>query len=183
VRGIEDETADWDSIPFLDYLKREAQAGKVQAIVVTRGIRPLDWPAAKDTHIRRRFALLGQTLDGMRVWDARRALAALRELGVVGEAPVELHGHHAMAAVALWTAVFEPAIQKIVLADPPASVHDGPAFLNLERLLDMPQALALLHPREVVLITATPEAWRWPHALDAALTPGRDWPQFLAPRR
>ena len=50
------------------------------AFVAPRGIGRTAWNAdpAKQTQIRRRFMLLGQTLDGMRVWDVRRALQALR---------------------------------------------------------------------------------------------------------
>jgi hypothetical protein len=40
--------------------------------------------AGKQVQIRRRFQLLGQTVDGMRVWDVRRALAVVRSLSSVG---------------------------------------------------------------------------------------------------
>src|SRR5262249_34328990 len=55
------------------------------AAVTPRGIGPTRWsevgadgktPSA--VQIRRRFGLLGETLDGQRVWDVRRAAAVLK---------------------------------------------------------------------------------------------------------
>ncbi len=159
-------------------MKRAGEAGLAVAVVATRGVGPTSWPSAKDTHLRRRFALLGQTLDGMRVWDARRALAALRTVKDLAEGPMDIFSRKDMAAVAFWTAVFEPDVKRIMLEDPPATVRDGPALLNLDRVLGMPQALALLGPREVVLIGADPASWAWARDLASVLHPGASWPEF-----
>src|SRR5262249_17875316 len=46
-----------------------------QVFVVPRGVGPTRYGGAgtpAETHLKRRFALLGQTLDGQRVWDVRR---------------------------------------------------------------------------------------------------------------
>src|SRR5262249_56879890 len=45
------------------------------AYVAPRGVGPTAWDQTekKQIQIRRRFQLLGQTLDGMRVWGVRRA--------------------------------------------------------------------------------------------------------------
>ena len=45
-----------------------------------RGVGPTAWPKDKDVHIRRRFGLLGQTFDGMRVLDVRRASRCMKAL-------------------------------------------------------------------------------------------------------
>jgi hypothetical protein len=42
------------------------------------------------TKIRRRFMLLGQTLDGMRVWDIRCAVQALHSVPGMDAAKIEL---------------------------------------------------------------------------------------------
>src|SRR5205823_4948662 len=55
----------------------------VLAVVAPRGIGPTRWAEVgtpADNHIKRKFALIGQTLDGQRVWDVRRALAGLRSV-------------------------------------------------------------------------------------------------------
>ena len=49
------------------------------AAICPRGVGATKWAepgTPDDTQYRRRFALVGQTLDGMRVWDVRRALQA-----------------------------------------------------------------------------------------------------------
>jgi hypothetical protein len=67
----------------------------------------------------------------------------------------------------------------------PASVRGGPAFLNLERFLEMPQALSLLYPRPIVLLDnrearrdADPEAWRWASRLAERLGAKEPWPRI-----
>jgi dienelactone hydrolase len=161
-------------------LQAALAGGKALAWVAPRGIGPTAWPAGKDTHIRRRFALLGQTLDGMRVWDARRALAALREVPGLEEPArtVTLAGSGQAAPVALWAAVFEPAVAGVELTELPATLREGPAFLNLERILEVPQAVALLHPRPVSLLASPSGAWDWARGLGQELTPEQPWPMI-----
>ncbi len=163
----------------LKSLREELEPGRALAVLAPRGVGPTSWPAKKDTHIRRRFALLGQTLDGMRVWDVRRSLAALRTVSDLDGVPVGLVGVGQAAPLALWGAVFEPEIASIELIDPPATVRDGPALLNLDRILGMPQALALLYPRPVTLRSTPPAAWRWASDLGLGLSGGGEtWPRF-----
>jgi dienelactone hydrolase len=147
------------------------------ALVVPRGVGQNAWPQAKDGQIRRRFYLLGQTLDGQRVWDVRRALALIRERPETKNARITLVGEGPMATVALWAAVFEPEVAAVELIDPPATVRDGPAYLNLERVLNMPQAVALLFPRPLTMRgTVKADDWRWASDLADRLAPRRDWP-------
>jgi dienelactone hydrolase len=150
-----------------------AEPGHAIACLAPRGIGPRAWPANKDTHIRRRFALLGQTLDGMRVWDARRALAALRSIDDLKGASIELEGAREAASWALWASVFEPEVAGARLIALPATVRDGPALLNLQRILDVPQALALLHPRPVSLVETPADVGRWAAELKQAVGGGR----------
>lgn len=145
------------------------------AIVAPRGIGPTRWSEADtpaDNHIRRRFALLGQTLDGQRVWDVRRALAVLRGVPDLKGIPVGLTAHGEMAGIALYASLFEPSVAELQLRNLPASHHHGPIFLNVRRTLDIPQALALAFPRRIELHVA-PEAprqpWDWPIQLQRAL--------------
>ena len=58
------------------------------------GNRPDAWNPnpKKQIQIRRRFMLLGQTLEGMRVWDIRRAIQAIRSIREVDDLPVCLSG-------------------------------------------------------------------------------------------
>ena len=138
------------------------------AAVCPRGIGPTRWaePGSRDdVQYRRRFALVGQTLDGQRVWDIRRALAALRTLTELQGVPLWLQGKRDMAGMALYAGLFEPDVARLDLWHLPASHHDGPIFLNVLRVLDSPQALALAFPKTIRLYVkdeAEASAWAWP---------------------
>ncbi len=149
------------------------------ATVAPRGIGPTRWSEADPFdkkpaghQIRRRFALLGQTLDGQRVWDVRRALAALRTVADLKGVPLWLQGKEDMAGIVLYAGLFEPDVARFDLWHPPASHRQGPTFLNVLRVLDMPQALALAFPRKVKLYVkddAEAKKWDWPLQLQKAL--------------
>ena len=115
------------------------------AAVAPRGIGPGAWGGdeRKHTHIRRRFMLLGQTLDGMRAWDVRRAVQALGRIDATRDRPAVLAGRGTMAGIALYAALFEPDVERLELRDVPDSHRQGPIFLNVLRFLDMPQALKM----------------------------------------
>jgi hypothetical protein len=77
-----------------------------------------------------------------------------------------------MAGLALYAAVFEPAITRLELWHPPASHRDGPTFLNVRRIIDMPQTIALAFPRSMRLYLrddTEATAWSWPLELQKAL--------------
>jgi hypothetical protein len=149
------------------------------AFVAPRGIGPTRWSETSPfdgkpngNQIRRRFALLGQTLDGQRVWDVRRALACLRTVPDLKDAPLWLQGKNDMAGIALYASLFEPDVARLDLWHPPASHRQGPIFLNVLRVLDMPQAVALAFPRKVRLYVkddAEAKTWDWPMQLQKAL--------------
>lgn len=128
--------------------------GESLAYVVPRGIGPTLWNQAerKQTHIRRRFMLLGQTLDSMQVWDVRRAVQAVRALPNIGGLPLEIHGRGTVAGVAVYASLFEEGIAAIELEQLPASHRDGPIFLNVQRFLDLPEALAMAAERSRVRV-------------------------------
>jgi len=146
------------------------------ATVAPRGIGPTRWSGIgtpEENHIKRRFALVGQTLDGQRVWDVRRALAVLRGQPELKKVPLWLQGKGDMAGIVLYSALFEPDVARLDLWDLPASHAKGPIFLNVRRTLDLPQAVALAFPRRVMLYAASEaeaaRTWAWPLELQKAL--------------
>ncbi len=145
------------------------------AYVAPRGIGPTAWNSdeRKQTQIRRRFMLLGQTLDGMRVWDIRRTIQALRTLDSTKEVPVILQGNDQMAGIALYASLFEPDITRLELWHLPDSHRDGPTFLNVLRYLDIPQAVAMAAERgQIRLYQEDGTGWRFPQAVAEKLS----WP-------
>jgi hypothetical protein len=51
-----------------------------------------------------------------------------------------------------YAALFEPSIKEVIVIDPPKSHKDGPHFLNVLRVLDIPEALGLLAPTPLTII-------------------------------
>ncbi len=114
-------------------------------------------------YVERAHVLLGRTVDTGRVWDVQSVARWLHEaegneltIGVVGKGPAGVIGAYA--------ALFETSIAEVTLVDPPSSHVSGPIFLNVLKVLDIPDALGLLAPRHVNLINAKDVAF------DRALT-------------
>ena len=148
-----------------DALKTE---GSTLAYVCPRGIGPAAWTGdqRKQTQIRRRFMLLGQTLDGMRVWDVRRTIQALGQIDEVAGVSPTVAAHGNMAGVVLYAVLFEPQSAGLDLTDLPATHRDGPILLNVLRYLDMPQALALAAEyTSITLHGQNASAWKFPASL------------------
>jgi hypothetical protein len=69
-----------------------------------------------------------------------------------------------MAVVALYAALFEPNVARLDLWSLPPSHAEGPDFLNVLRVLDVPQALAMAAERSRVKLYDT-DAARWDYPL------------------
>jgi hypothetical protein len=139
------------------------------AYFAPRGIGPTAWSSSEpetETHIRRRFMLLGQTLDGMRVWDTRRAIQALRTVVGLADVPVRIDAQREMAGIALYASLFEPNVAELELQGLSTSHRDGPEFLNVLRILDVPQAVAMAAENSAVRIKQNNESdWEYPFAV------------------
>lgn len=142
------------------------------AFVAPRGIGPTAWNQTKrkQTQHQRRFYLLGQTLDGMRVYDTRRALQTLRTLEDQQDAALWLQSQGTMAGIALYASLFEPEIARLDLHHLPHSHREGPFFLNVSRFLDLPEAVALAAENsQVAIYDADPTAWDFPQSVVKSL--------------
>jgi hypothetical protein len=93
------------------------------------------------TKIRRRFMLLGQTMDGMRVWDIRRAIQTIHSLPELDSAQIQLRATDSEAVNTLYAALFEPSVRRLELIDLPKTHMDAnaPDYLNVLKFTDIPQ--------------------------------------------
>jgi dienelactone hydrolase len=146
------------------------------AFVAPRGVGPTRWNREPRVHVqvRRRFLLLGQTWEGMQAHDIRQALAAVRAIASCAAAPVRLRAEGSMAVLAAYASLFAPPVAGLDLHRVPASHQpDGPPLLDVLRILDVPQALALAADRAPVVVSdsdaaaftssrATATALGWP---------------------
>lgn len=146
------------------------------AYLCPRGVGPTEWTGSEKAQGQRlrRFYLAGQTLDSMRVWDIRRAVQGLKQLPGFEKTPLWLQGHREMAADALYASLFEDGITRLDLHDLPASHMQGPAYLNVLKFLDLPQAAAMAAERtRVILYSGDAAAWSYPTAVVKNL----GWPE------
>jgi hypothetical protein len=146
-----------------------------RAIIVPRGIGPTRWaqPNGKeDTLVRRRFALIGQTIENQQVWDVRRACAVLCQVFDPKTTRFEMWGAREMASIALHATIFEPKIETLILTRLPESYREGPVLLNVLRSFDMPQTLGLAFPKKMgcwVYEEPPKTRWTWPLQLQRSL--------------
>jgi hypothetical protein len=155
---------------------RPGWPSEAQVFFAPRGVGLSAWTQdeRKQVQIRRRFMLLGQTLDGMRVWDIRRAVQALRTVDGLRDLPLALESRNEMAVSALYAAWFEPDIASLRLQHLPNSHRQGPDYLNVLRFLDIPQAVAAVADHCSIDLSA-PAAGDWSFPLDIFTKLG--WPK------
>jgi hypothetical protein len=141
----EDRVPDWAGV----YIK----ASDLVVLVSPRGCGGLAWTRKNPPNpIERSLALVGRTVDAGRVWDVQATARWMHEVDENGLQTV-LAGKGQAAILAAYAALFEPSIEELILVEPPASHRDGPHFLNVLRVLDIPDAVGMLAPRRVTIAT------------------------------
>jgi pimeloyl-ACP methyl ester carboxylesterase len=128
-------------------------------LIAPCGSGPSRWQDPPPFYIQRSLPLLGRTVDSCRLADVLTAAAhVLREQR--GGQPLKIIGRGSAGVIAAYAALLEPRLSGVVLIDPPASHRQGPIFLNVLRVVDVPEALGLLAPRSLVIHTANAEAFQ-----------------------
>ena len=141
------------------------------AFLVPRGVGPTAWTEHEKERIqiKRRLALLGETLDGMRAWDVLRGLRAIRELA--GGSSNQFHARAAGPAAGwlLAASLFDESIATLRLDDLD-SPESPTVFLNAQRTLHPAALLTLAGERASVRIS-TKDPDRWEYASEVSATP------------
>jgi hypothetical protein len=65
---------------------------------------------------------------------------------------VKILGIGTHGILAAYAALLEPSIKEVIVIDPPKSHKDGPHFLGVLKVLDIPEALGLLAPTPLTII-------------------------------
>jgi dienelactone hydrolase len=101
-------------------------------------------------YVERSLVLLGQAEDRGKV----AVISGFAQLmkNQKGNQGIRLGGRGPDGILAAYAALFEPSIKKVIVIDPPKSHKEGPHFLNVLRVLDIPEALGLLAPTPLTLI-------------------------------
>lgn len=108
-----------------------------------RGVGFKKWTTKNPPNtFERSFPLVGTTVDAGRVRDVAGYLAGLPK-----DQKVRLCGTGNAGVIAAYAALLVPGkVDEVVLRDPPTTHDDGPQFLNVRRVLDIPDALGMLAP-------------------------------------
>jgi dienelactone hydrolase len=128
-------------------------------VLAPRGCGPLRWTRnSPPNYVERAHALLGRTVDEGRVFDVASVIGWLNgQPG--GRREWALAGRGRAGILAAYAALLEPTVAEVACVEPPTSHRDGPVFLNVLRVLDVPEALGLLVPRPLTLVGATGRAF------------------------
>jgi hypothetical protein len=134
--------------------------GGYGAILAVRGVGAEWTQKSPPNNVERSAALLGSTVDQGRVWDIAATIRMLDRIDVSSQ---RLHwrivGRGQAGILAAYAALFEPTIEEVIIIDPPISHREGPIFLNVLRVLDIPDALGMLAPRPLTLVNAKDPAF------------------------
>ncbi len=119
-------------------------------VVYPRGIAGTAWTKKNPpNYVERSHPLIGKTVDQLRVWDV--ATTFRRHFFDGPKKSWQVMGSGQSGVIAAYAALFEPDIQGVVVYDPPSTHRDGPIFLNVLRVLDIPDALGMLAPRPLTI--------------------------------
>jgi hypothetical protein len=144
-------------------------AGAV-AFFCPRGVGPSglgDLPTAKRTHLLRRLLLVGESLESGQVWDVRQAVAALRGLPGMSDVAISLRAQGVMAANVVYASLFVDGLAALELSALPVSHREGPTYLNVQKHMEIPDALLMACERVPVTVRA-PRTEDWSDTRAAA---------------
>jgi dienelactone hydrolase len=142
-----------------EWAKNVTNGTRVQ-LLASRGIdHGKQWTIkSPPNYVERAHALLGRTVETGRAWDVAAAVRML-DAETQGKIGWTVIGRGTTGIIAAYAALFEPSITEVILIDPPTSHKDGPHFLNVLRVLDIPDALGMLAPRKLTIIGGKDKAF------------------------
>jgi len=132
-------------------LERLVESGYLVLLVENRGA--LDPGGFRDPgwHIVRSLALLGRSPCALGAWDARRAVDYLVTRRDIDPGNITCWGSGRAGVAGLYAALFDDRFRQVIMFDPPPSHFLGPVLLNVLKYGDIPQAMASLAPRRLLI--------------------------------
>ena len=123
-------------------------------------------------HFKRRFFLMGETLESNQVTDIRRCIAASNGLLKTRSGKLHLTARSTQGVNALYASVLEGGVSRLDLHALPSSHMEAaaPAYLNVMRHLDIPQVAAIASETSAVNLHDVPgEPWLFPRSVGERL--------------
>jgi hypothetical protein len=124
------------------------QIGGGSAVVLApRGVGPTAWTKNNPPNfVERAHALVGRTVDQGRVWDVMATADWIANSSDTGPRSVRIAGKGAAAVVAAYAILLGCTAENLLMIEPTGSHRQGPVFLDILHVLDIPEALGLLAP-------------------------------------
>ncbi len=143
-----------------DWTKEIVPNGQSVAVLSPRGCgATLKWTQKNPpNYVERAHALLGRTVDAGRVWDIQAVSRTLHETDSA-ERTIAVVGKGRAGVLGAYAALNELSIAQVIAVEPPASHREGPHFLGVMKVLDIPDALGLLAPKQLTLVGAKDAAF------------------------
>lgn len=167
-----------DSIYFMDFDELLPVLGSHAVLILNPRFTEKPVSAAEYRDIQMTAAWSGRTIEAMQTWDILRALQWIAHEERTRPSSISIYGKGEMGVLALYAALLDSAVNKVVLNRPPFSHWDGPALLNILRITDTPEVSAALGAGKVVSLTRLPANFGTTHAASLpealALPGGRD---------
>lgn len=153
------------------FLVTTPETAHVELIFNDLGTNGSSAPVRKEVQARRRYMLLGQTVDSVRASEIARAIRAIRATPKFGKAPLRIEAEGDMAVNVLYASLFAPVDELVLTNLPKSHMNSDVDYLNVLRILDIPQAVAMASERCRVELRGANEA-DWQFALETARVGG-----------
>ena len=98
-------------------------------------------------HMKRQAMVAGTTIESMQVYELTRAIELLRSVAAIDPARITVTGKAEMGVNAMYAALLDSRVSRVVLHSPSASHRQGPHYLGVLRYTDIAGAAALLGPK------------------------------------
>lgn len=148
-----------DSVYFMDTDELLPVFGHYTVLILNARFTEQSVSAVEYADIERTAAWVGRTIAGMQLWDILRAVQWAVADEKLGPPSISFYGKGEMAALGLYAALLDERIKRLVVNDLPASHWQKPALMNVLRVTDIPEVLAMIAPRKVTSVTRLPKAF------------------------
>ena len=153
--------------PFMaEVFKFGVAKGSIATLFVTpRGVGQTAWDESEKKQIqnRRRFALIGQSLESCQIWDLCRAIRATGEIASIKDSRILVTGQREMAGLSACASLFEPRVSSLIITPKNRAEMGKIAVPNLTRVMDIQPLVAMIADRCDVTIQQGAESdWQYP---------------------
>jgi cephalosporin-C deacetylase-like acetyl esterase len=106
-------------------------------------------------HMRRQAMVAGTTIESMQVYELLRAVELLRMVPDIDAERITITGKGEMGVNAMYAALLDGGVARVVLHSPPASHRQGPPYLSVLRYTDIAE-VAMLFGNKLSVYGETP---------------------------